>query len=76
MKNDCVLYGLERPRSCSALTDTAYHEALRNRECGTELCPFYKTEKQQAEQENACRERLAKKGLGYYGLVTGYGIDR
>lgn len=76
MENNCLLYKIGKPNECNALTDAAYHEALRHQECGTPLCPFYKTEEQQIAQENACRKRLAKKGLGYYGLVTGYGIDR
>lgn len=66
----CMHDGFNSVGKCSVLKPEEHERFLRKGYCGTEKCPFYKTEEQQIEQELACRARLKDKGWRYFGILT------
>lgn len=54
-EKECVL---ERGDYCAALTVRYLH-------CGSTLCPFYKTAKQEYESQAYCRERAKRMGFTF-----------
>ncbi len=55
--NNCFMYRPEK-NDCSALKKI-------HTDCGTEMCPFYKTEAEQKAQTEKARGRCKKLGIPY-----------